>query len=87
MPIPSIVRKRKWSKINWTDFDKDMKDSKEWILKCKEMNVCSTLLTAAIQVHLDIQQQVKNYQLCRHYCAWVDKSTKKIIERKKLLSI
>ena len=87
MPMPSIVRKRKWSKIDWKDFNRDMRDSntEKWVLKCEDLNVCSTLLTAAIRVHLDIQQQVRNYQLRRHYCAWVDESTKMIIERKRLL--
>ena len=65
MPQPSIIRKRKWSKIKWDEFNSEMQKSnvEEWILMCEETNECTKLLTAAIRVHLDIQQQVRNYQL------------------------
>ena len=87
MPLPSIVRKRKWSKIDWPQFNNQMRASnvEAWILNCEDAHETAKLLTAAIRVHLDIQQQVKNYQLRRQYCSWVDESTKMIIERKRLL--
>ena len=87
MPQPSIIRKRKWSKIKWDEFNSEMQKSnvEEWVLMCEDTNECTKLLTAAIRVHLDIQQQVRNYQLKKRYCVWVDESTKLIIERKKFL--
>ena len=87
MPLPSVVRKRKWSKIDWPQFNKQMRESnvETWILNYEDAHECAKLLTAAIRVHLDIQQQVKTYQLRRQYCSWVDESTKKIIEMKRIL--
>ena len=87
MPQPSVIRKRKWAKINWTTFNSDMQKSgvERWVLKCEDINEASQLLTAAARVHLDKQQEVKTYQLKSQYAPWIDESTKMIIARKKTL--
>ena len=87
MPQPSVIRKRKWSKIDWKRFNKEVQESgaEKWILNCEECENAAKLLTATVRVHLDVQEKVKTYQLKTNYCPWIDESTKMIIERKKTL--
>ena len=61
VPIPSVFRNRKWSKIKWDEFNSMMRQSgtEEWILNCEDIDICSTLLDASVRVHLDMQQKVK----------------------------
>ena len=87
LPLPAVIRKRKWSKIDWAKFNGAVQASKteEWVLNCEDINVCSTLLDASIRVHLDMQQKVKIFQIRRKYCPWIDESTKLAVERKRML--
>ena len=87
IPLPSVVRKRKWSKVDYDRVNMRLQKSRveEWILNCEDIDKCSTLLDAAVRVHLDMEQQVKTFQMKKKYCAWIDDSTKLAIERKKLL--
>ena len=87
IPQPSVVKKRSWSKLDWDKFNKAYSESgaEQWILDIEDTDKAATLLDAAVRVHLDMQQQVKIYQLKRRYCPWIDESTKMAIERKKTL--
>ena len=87
IPKPTIIRKRQWSKINYgllrtqmslTSFEDD-------ILSCEDLDKCVLMLTAVIRVHLDAQAQVKNYQVKKKFCAWVDEASKMTILRKQKL--
>ena len=87
MPQPSVMKKRKWSKINWEQFNKDFIESgaENLVTSCEELNACAEFLTAACRVHLDTQEKVKTLQLRKKYTPWVDESVRMMIERKKLL--
>ena len=87
MPQPAVIKKRKWSKIDWPRFIKDFKEcgAEAWITNCEETDNSAELLTAATRVHLDSQQKVKTFQLRHKYTPWVDENVKMIINRKKTL--
>ena len=87
MPQPAIVKKRKWSKIDWSIFNKDFKEcgAEDWVTSCEEIDTCAEIFTAACRVHIDKQEKVKTIQLRKKYTPWVDESVKMMIERKKLL--
>ena len=87
MPQPSVIRKRKWSKIDYKQLNNDIVRSGmiDWVLNCGETNEAAQLFTAGVRVHLDNQEKVKTYQLRRQYAPWIDESTKMIIARKKTL--
>ena len=87
MPQPSVMRKRKWSKIDWNKFNQDFIESgsEDLVTQCEDLNACAEFLTAACRVHLDTQEKVKTFQLRKKYTPWIDDSVKKMIERKKTL--
>ena len=55
MPQPSVVKKRKWSKVNWSVFNKDFKEcgAEDWVTSCEEIDTCAEIFTAACRVHID----------------------------------
>ena len=61
MPQPGIVKKRKWSKVNWAVFNKDFKEcgAEEWVTSCEDIDTCAQIFTAACRVHIDTQEKVK----------------------------
>ena len=88
IPQPSIVRKRKWSKINWEVANCGIVASgvEGHILACEDPDECAERLHACVRVHLDIQEQVKQFQLRGKYCAWVNESAKMIMAKKEELN-
>ena len=81
------MRKRKWSKIEWEKFNAGVVASgvELDIINCEDPDECAERLHACVRVHLDVQAQVKNFQVKRKYCAWINESAKKVIARKKEL--
>ena len=57
----------------------------EDILSCEDIEESAARLSAVIRVHLDVQAQVKNYQVKNKFCPWVDESAKMTILRKQKL--
>ena len=87
IPQPQILRKRKWSKINWEKANTGVQASgvEQHILNCEDPDVNAERLHACIQVHLDCQEKVKNFQLRGKYCPWVTDSAKQVIRKKEEL--
>ena len=89
-PKPSIIRKRQWSRVDWRAFKLQMEKTtvQADVINCEDPDEAAERLTAAIRVHLDIQAEVKNYQVRSNYNPWIDDSLKqKILQRQKLFSI
>ena len=86
IPLPSVVRKRKWSKMDWSKFNKAYTESgaAQWILDIEDTHKAARLCGAAVRVHLDMQQQVKqNTKLEKeklHLTLNLEQSTKKCDE-------
>ena len=81
IPQPQILRKRKWSKINWeqANFGVQASGVEQHVLACEDPDVGAERLHASVQSSLDYQQRVQNLQLRSKYCPWVNDNAKLVI--------
>ena len=87
IPRPTIIRKRQWSKVDYELLRTQMAMTTfaEDIISCEDIEESAARLSAVIRVHLDVQAQVKNYQVKNKFSPWVDESSKMTILRKQKL--
>ena len=87
IPQPQILRKRKWSKVNWQWCNQGIVASgvEGHILNCEDVDECADRLHACVGVHLDVQQKVKNLQMRKNYAPWVNENAKMIMQKKEEL--
>ena len=87
IPQPSILRKRKWSKIKWDTVNIGIQASgvEQDVLACGDPDECTWRLHACVNVHLDIQEKVRMFQLRKKYSPWINDNAKMIIAKKEEL--
>ena len=87
VPRPQILRKRKWSKIDWgkANFGIVACEVEKHILACEDPDENAERLHASVRAALDYQEKVKQLQLRANYCPWVNESAKLCIKKKEEL--